>query len=477
MDLNNALQALLDGKRVRGLDWDGGKYLEMMDGQIVDEAGKPYNIMAAKVEGWEIWTEPSKKEEVISKADALAALFAGKRVRAVDWDSDALYVKDNQVLINGSKPYNIMEAKEDRWVIVEDEPAGAPTKEIAELKEMLQQLIDAKEVAPDQKDSATAPKDGRDTQAQAVAAETLNALYGASTPAEVLEKFGQQLNAATNTRDVTLTVCEFIPFAWIGGKTMATAKTYYTKLRNVARTVENEQYRELALALCLPPQSLYEAIQQKTDTAKKEKIRDEESFEIEAMHEILEKLSGLIEGGDEAIKSVKTRQQTLERAKAYVYATYLALVTGRRMIEILQTLRIEKRGDEYFFCGIAKDRSEEDKCIKAYLVEGDFVTISKLLEYVQEHIRETGGEGMSPTKINSKFNNPFNGAFKRLTGTGYTFKDARDIYAELLWDKMGEGDSWVDKRDFRAKVLGHEYDASLSTPEHYMGLKGVRNAK
>jgi len=213
------------------------------------------------------------------------------------------------------------------------------------------------------------------------------------------------------------------------------------------------------------------------DDAKKAKIRDEESFEIEHMEAIIAKLREMIEGGDDAIMETKTRQQTLERAKAYVYATYLALTTGRRMIEILKTLRIEKRGSEWVYCGIAKDRSEDEKCIKAYALDNDFVFLSELLQYVQEHIKETGGENMTPTQINSKFNNPFNNAFKRLTGTGFTFKDSRDIFAELLWDKEGKSGSWVDQRDFRAEVLGHEYDKSLSTPEHYMGLRGVRNEK
>ena len=469
-------ELFIAGKRVQGVSWNPEQYVEVKDGQAVDQDGKPYDILKSETDKWKIWEEPVKESggAVVNRADALNALFNGKRIRAVNWGKDkSLFVKDGQIMINGSEPYNIMAAKEDQWVIVED--AADSDDSIAELKEMIQALLQQREPANDA--PAPALVDGRHPDVQANTLESLKALYGVTTPAEVLEQFRQRLEEAKSTRDVTVAVVEYIPFAWVGGKTIGTAKTYYTKLRNVAREIKNDDYRELALTLCLPPQSLYEAVQQQTDDAKKAKIRDEESFEIEHMEAIIAKLREMIEGGDDAIMETKTRQQTLERAKAYVYATYLALTTGRRMIEILKTLRIEKRGSEWVYCGIAKDRSEDEKCIKAYALDNDFVFLSELLQYVQEHIKETGGENMTPTQINSKFNNPFNNAFKRLTGTGFTFKDSRDIFAELLWDKEGKSGSWVDQRDFRAEVLGHEYDKSLSTPEHYMGLRGVRNEK
>jgi len=264
-------------------------------------------------------------------------------------------------------------------------------------------------------------------------------------------------------------VCEYIPYCLIGGRALNTSKQYYTKMRNIIKDTGSE-HKDMALAIFLPPAKLYESLKEKVVTSKKEKMADDsETFSIKHIEDVISKLQDLIEGGEEAILSTKSRQFTIERATAYVYATYLALVTGRRQSEILKTLKIANRKGTWFYDGILKN-GKDGKSIEAYALNGDFELLQKLLTYVQEHLKT---EELTPAQVNSKFNSPFNNALKRLIGTSYSYKEIREIYSEMMWLKNGNNGSWKDREEYKAKILGHQYDAGLSTPEHYMGLKGV----
>jgi len=448
------LPTLFAGKRVRASEWELDRFIEVKDGQIVTESGEPFNMMDAKESEWGIWKAPIKKSgAVISRDEALKALYSGKEVKAVDWSDKKLLVKDGQIMVNGVEPFNIMDAKEREWVIVDDVVCDNTAKEIAELKAMIQELIESKEAKP---------KDGRNTEVQANATEMIKAVYGVTTPAQIQERFKNELESAKSSRDVERVVCEYIPYCWIGGRTLGTVSVYYSNMRKVIKELENETYKDVALALFLPPQSLYEASQQKVVENKKEKIRNKNTFNPESIQKLIEKIKNKLESDD---FSDKPRQVKLEREKAYWAYAYLTIVTGRRQAEILKSLSIEKREDSWYYCGISKDR-EEGKCIKAYSLDDDFVFLNELLAYVQEHIE---ADTLTQKQINSKFNNPFNNALKRITGTSFMAKEWREIFTEMMWIKSGNDGSNIDKRDFRAEVLGHEYDSRLSATEHYEG--------
>lgn len=469
---NEILAELFASKRVRASGWKLEDFVYVQNGQVLNKEGKSFDIMEAKEDKWVIWQPIKEVILTIDRNKALSALYSGKRVRAIDWDSKTtLFVKDGQIMTNNAELFNIMEAKEDKWIVVEEieDKNSNNDKQLAEIKTMLELLLKKNAVTKDE----VIVNDGRSIVNQANTTDMIKAIYGVTTPLDIEEQFKTMLQNANSSRDVQSIVCRYIPYCWIGGRTLGTTSNYYSKMRKVIKNVDNE-YTEMTLSLFTPPTELYESVQKKIDDNKKAKIvNKDETFDVSSIKNILTNLKNLINGGDKAIRDIKTRQQTIERAKAYVFSTYLAIVTGRRQIEILKTLKIEKKDETWYYCGITKDR-EEGKCIKAYALDTDFVFLNELLTYVQEHI---GADDLTSSQVNSKFNNPFNGALKKLTNTSFTFKDMREIYAEMMWLENGNNGSWTDEREYKAMVLGHLFDPKLQTTEHYMSLKGIENEK
>lgn len=460
---NEILAKLFAGERVRATSWSEESFIIFKDGMVVTNDGEAFDITASTEKEWSVWVEPVKKSKaVITKDEAIQALFSGERVRSVGWIASYVELVNGQPTDEKGQLYDMMSADIDKWEIWTDEVSNNDSNQLAEVKAMLTELLSKKEVKADN-------TDGRSVGGQINTSELLLAVYGVNTPADIEEQFKEAFEGANSSRDVQQIVCDFIPYCWIGGRALNTTKQYYTKMRKIIKD-SNSKYKDEALAIFLPPAKLYDSLQKHTDTIKKEKMADSaESFNVENMKQIIAGLKELIDGGEDAIVSTKSRQQTIERATAYVYATYLAFVTGRRQSEILKTLKIVNRKGTWYYDGILKN-GEEGKSIEAYALDDDFKFLQTLVTYVQNHL---GTDKMSIVEVNRKFNNPFNSALKRLTGGNYTFKYVREVYSELMWLEHGNNGSWKDREAYKAKILGHEYDEALSTTEHYMGLKGV----
>lgn len=455
---------LFSGKKFHATEWEEDIYIVVDNGQVVTNDNESFNVMDAKEDEWVLWKKPKKKDDVISKEEALKALYEGKRVKATDWKNDeVLFVENGQIMANNAEPFNIMGAKEKEWIIVLDEQESRDNNqdaEIAELKSMLQEVLNAQN---------TPKMDGRSKEVQDSTNELLKSVYGVTTPKEIEKQFKDSLESANNSKDIEKTVCEYIPYCWIGGRTIGTTSVYYSNMRNVIKSIENETYRDTALSLFLPPQSLYESVQTQVSDNKKEVIRDKNVFDAKHIKSLIVSIKEKILSDD---YSDKPRQTALEREKAYYAYSYLTIVTGRRQSEILKTLTLKRKNKKsaYEYCGILKDH-EEGKCIKAYSLEEDFDFISDLTDYIQEHIN---AKDFTEKQINSKFNNSFNNALKRITGTSFTAKEYRDIYAEMMWIKSeNHNDSSIDKRDYKAEILGHKYDGKLSATEHYDGWEAM----
>jgi len=460
---NEILTKLFAGEPVRATSWSRESFVIFKDGKVVDNDGEPFDITDSTEKEWSVWVKPVKKSKaVITKGEAIQALFNGERVRSVGWIASYVELVNGQPMDEKGKAYDIMSAEVDKWEIWTAEVDDNDSNELAEVKAMLTELLSKK---GDNSDNT----DGRSVKGLANTAELLLAVYGVIAPAYIEKQFKEAFDDAKSSRDVQQIVCEFIPYCWIGGRALNTTKQYYTKMRKIIKD-SNSEYKDEALAIFLPPAKLYESLQERTDTTKKEKMADSsETFSIENMKQLIAGLKELTDGGEDAIIETKSRQTSIERATAYVYATYLAFVTGRRQSEVLKTLKIVNRKGTWYYDGILKN-GEEGKSIEAYALDDDFKFLQTLLTYIHKHLKT---DKMSTVEVNRRFNNPFNNALKRLTGGSYTFKYVREVYSELMWLENGNNGSWKDRESYKAKILGHEYDASLSTTEHYMGLEGV----
>ncbi len=135
----------------------------------------------------------------------------------------------------------------------------------------------------------------------------------------------------------------------------------------------------------------------------------------------------------------------------YLKLFLLGLATGRRQIELLQTLEISKKKDLAVFKGLSKKRDEKEFFCEAPILI-DIFEAKKLLSDVREYLSKYGIEKMNNNQINSKFNGRIGVALKRYIGN-YTFHYLRSCYAHTCFELYGGNE---EKALYFQKILGHK---------------------
>ncbi len=459
IDKSKALISIFAGKKVTNDTFSKKTYIHLVKGRIVNNKNKLFDINSSNVNKWTIWKEP--KHNKMTNEEAIYAVFEGNKVCNSDM-AKGIYISlnDGQMVLNDGTSFNIMDSKNNEWFIFKKKE-----KNKDEFSNILLKQIEVLTKENTKLKSNT--KDGRSAEVQNNTLSLIQDAYGVNEPKDVKNLFKEQLQNAISKRDVQVAIIQFVPYAWIGGRTLGTTSVYYTELRNIVKEVGGK-YEDMALSLLVPPSGLYEASQAKVTASVKEKHIERDTYDKDY---ILNRIALLKEQID-TNNIPKSKQQTQERATAYVYATYLALVTGRRQIEIIKTLKIvKKENDEWFYEGIAK-KDEEDTTIKAYSLDEDFEALSKMLIFIQNAL---GTSELTNKQANSKFNNSFNSAFKRLTETNFTFHDARGIFTDIMFKKSNADDgTWNSEKAFKAELLGHSISKEeLSATEHYMTKEAI----
>ncbi len=135
----------------------------------------------------------------------------------------------------------------------------------------------------------------------------------------------------------------------------------------------------------------------------------------------------------------------------YIKLFLLAISTGRRQIELLQSLEISKKKDLAVFKGLSKKRDEKDFICEAPILIDVFES-KKLLADIREYLSKYGIENLNANQINSKFNGRIGNALKRYVGN-YTFHFLRSCYAHSCFEQFADGE---DKTLYFQKILGHK---------------------
>ena len=443
---STALNKLMNGEKVRAKGWDEENYIVVnKEGQIVDNEGKIFNMMASKEKTWELYKEPESEATLTDNTEVLKML---------------------EKLMNEVK--ELKKAKSNNNVVCDvdsDDIASAVADEV----------IDAVEHKVTQAIKDNVPQEERTHD------DIVKIFYGVTSLKEVRELFKQDLLNCKDKRDVALTVTKYIPYCWMGARSIKTVARYYSDMRNVIKDV-NDQFQDYALELFSVPQDVYERIK-KADTKKVlDKLEaDKETFDVKEIENTIsdlkqEVLKALELSADVTIGQWKanglpiSKQQSVDRARAYLFATYIAFVTGRRITEILKSLELVKKEDGWYYKGIMKKGSEGVE-VKAYSLDDDYELLSKLLKQLREDIDTSN---MTNQEVNSKFNHIFNRALKNITGLKYTFHDLREIFAEMAYLKFGrKNGSDREKEDFISDILGHEINKDrLVSANHYMTKEG-----
>lgn len=183
--------------------------------------------------------------------------------------------------------------------------------------------------------------------------------------------------------------------------------------------------------------------------------------------------------------SVKNNQDE-SQVRSYYISYLLGLSTGRRFTEILKTVELRKKGDNYIFTGILKKEKTEDSKAVAYLLD---ISIEETKGYIKE-IRTFINAKLKGKKltlktateadINRIFSKVYNNSVKRISDAKIpNFHELRHYYAIEHQKRYLEQNPSLKSMDsqsleehlglFRRKVLGHKMINDSTRP--YKTLK------
>jgi Telomere resolvase len=156
---------------------------------------------------------------------------------------------------------------------------------------------------------------------------------------------------------------------------------------------------------------------------------------------------------------------TNPRANAYDLAAALALLTGRRMVELFLTGAFEPVEDNEQACVFAgqvkKGALEVDIPYQIPLL----ASINSINDALQRLRAAKACEGLDNRAVNAKYTNSCNSAARRLLGKQHHFHTLRGVYAILAHTCTLPHKLSINS--FLSKVLGHQ---SLNTSLHYSNI-------
>lgn len=441
MTKNSAMTKLASGVKLFAKGWEDGKYIYMDEksGQILDDKNKNFNLITAKEKVWYEYKETIKSNN--AGADNTEVLNMIKQLM-----DEVKSIKENQ---------------NNQYVEIDSDDVADGVK--TALKEDIEKSI--KENMPQDETSLK---------------DMIKIFYNVETSQGVKDLFKQELSNCEDKISTAKVISKFIPYCWMGGRKIKTVARYYADMRGIIKEVDN-QFQDYSLELFSIPSDVYERIT-KADTKKViDKLKDKDTFSLDEIKKLISTLKNQSEtalklGNTNDVEKWKqaglpiAKQQTVARARAYIFTAYLALVTGRRITEILKTLSLVKKENKWYFRGIAKKGSDEVE-IPAITLDDDMKFLNKLLQQIKQDIDT---KNMNNKQVNSKYNHIFNRSLKNITGLEYTYHDFREIYADIAYHDYGFKDG-TDREeiDYKSDILGHIVNKDrLVATEHYMTKKG-----
>ena len=286
--------------------------------------------------------------------------------------------------------------------------------------------------------------------------QILNEIYGTSKSSEIRKMILRDAKKLRSKDQVLKVVSHYTPYLWVDISPY-TAKNLVADLRSDIEKSELKYKKQLLEGFALPS-GFYYALQKTTQQNSKES----EVIEYKK-DDILKKIIQFYDIGicDDLSKYniYPKGRETKERIQAYYLATYLAMVTGRRMIEILKTMDItkvknDKKMGGIYIKGVAKKRSEEDEKSVFIPTLDDPKKVKNALQKLRDIFPEPLKIG--EREVNKKFNYLFNKFVKTKFSDNkddITFHTFRKIYVELAYQKFSENE---EIEEFAEKVLIHD---------------------
>ena len=293
-------------------------------------------------------------------------------------------------------------------------------------------------------------------------------IYGTDKAGEIREMMLRDFNKIKGYTDIIRVMQKYMPYVYL----LNTPDYAKQRIFEVGKVIEDTtlapKYKKVLKEGFSAPMGYYSAMNELRElrlNEKKENGDEKINFDLSKFDEIIANLYKM--GMDKELKNYPYKlgtRQTKEQIRAYYLATYLALVTGRRLVEILKTLELRKYRDKLKAKGIAK-KGEEDKSYD--LIPLDY--IDKILTAYKELRRIFDTSNLTKRQVNQKHNAKFNEFLKTkiFSNSDLTFHDLRKIYLLKAYEKFGNNENFDN---FAEKALLHDVklDAKfLTQTKHY----------
>lgn len=280
-----------------------------------------------------------------------------------------------------------------------------------------------------------------------------NSNYGTTKGSEIKALFQDDL-AKTRTIKACIKLYKKYEIYLSFGRNLGTVKNVYNDFKKLISD-SNNKHKEFLLDIFSLPSSYYYVLNSTTSHKTLEDRKSTSNFleinkkEFDSIRDYCFEI-GMDKDLSKWDKGLGSRQ-TKEGIRSYFLATYLALVTGRRLTEILKTLELKKYKNEIRAKGLLK-KEENDKIFTIILLDNaeNVMTAYKELRCIFDC------SSLSERECNNKYNNIFNRFLSStiFNGQKISFSDLRAMFGEMAYLLYAEKD--MDKKDFIESALVHE---------------------
>ena len=303
-------------------------------------------------------------------------------------------------------------------------------------------------------------------------------IYGTDKAGEIREMMLRDFNKVKGYTDIIRVMQKYMPYVYLLNTPDYTKQRFFEVGKVIEDTTLAPKYKKVLKEGFSAPVGYYSAMNELRElrlNEKKESGDNEINFDLSRFDEIIANLYEM--GMDKELKNYPYKlgtRQTKEQVRAYYLATYLALITGRRLVEILKTLELRKYRDKLKARGIAK-KGEEDKSYDLIPLDD----IDKILSAYKELRRIFDTSNLTKRQVNQKHNAKFNEFLKTkiFPNSDLTFHDLRKIYLLKAYEKYGNNENFDN---FAEKALLHDVkiDAKyLTQTKHYTNTEIAKESQ
>jgi hypothetical protein len=293
-------------------------------------------------------------------------------------------------------------------------------------------------------------------------------IYGTDKASEIRAMMLRDFNKIKSFKDIIALQKKYMPYIYLLNSPDYAKQRFFEVGKVINETNLPPKYKNALKEGFTAPIGFYSAINELRELRLNEKNENNDNkinFDLSKFDEIISNLYEM--GMDKELKNYPYKigaRQTKEDIRAYYLATYLALTTGRRLIEILKSMELRKYRDKLKIKGIAK-KGDENKSF-------DLITLDdhdKILNAWRELRKIFDTTNLTNRQVNQKYNARFNDFLKNkiFPNSDLTFHDLRKIYLLKAYEKFGNNENFDN---FAEKALLHDVklDAKfLTQTSHY----------